>query len=95
MNEYQVIYSKLPGYEKKIELYNFDYAIYVVPDIASEPQILKKNVGSYFSAKTDVWKPVWWNAESAHTACYIFHFINYRLIPHKDEVMCTGKSCRS
>ena len=64
MNEYQVIYSKLQGYEKKMVHYNFDYAIYVVPDIASEPQLLKKNVGSYFSAKTDVWKLVWWNDRS-------------------------------
>jgi len=64
MNEYQVIYSKLPGFEKKIEQYDFDYAIYVVPDIAGEPQILKKNAGSYFSTKTDVWKLVWWNDRS-------------------------------
>ncbi|RPI14562.1 MAG: hypothetical protein EHM58_16215 [Ignavibacteriae bacterium] len=64
MNEYQTILSKLPGYEKKIEDYNFDYAICVIPDIVSEPQIMKQTVISYFSQNPKVWKLVYWNDRS-------------------------------
>jgi hypothetical protein len=64
MNEYQTIISKLPGHEKKIEDYNFDYAICVIPDIASEPQIMKMNVISYFAKNPDKWKLVFWNDRS-------------------------------
>lgn len=64
MNEYQTIISKLPGHEKKIEDYNFDYAICVTPDIASEPQIMKQNVISYFAKNPDKWKLVFWNDRS-------------------------------
>lgn len=64
MNEYQVMYSKIPGYEKKIRDYNFDIAICVVPDILSEPQLMKKNVMSYFCTQTNEWKQVFWNDRS-------------------------------
>ena len=63
MNEYQVIYSKNPGYERKIQGYNFDYSICVVPDIVSEPDIMQKNVISYF-CKSPEWKLVFWNDRS-------------------------------
>jgi len=63
MNEYQVIYSRNPGYEKKIQGYNFDYSICVVPDIVSEPDLMKKNVIFYF-CKSKEWKPVFWNDRS-------------------------------
>jgi hypothetical protein len=63
MNEYQVIYSKNPGYEKKIQGYNFDYSICVVPDIVSEPDLMRKNVISYF-CKSREWKLIFWNDRS-------------------------------
>lgn len=64
MNEYQVIYSKNPGYEKKIKEHNFDYAICVVPDIVAEPEIMKQNVMSFFCRRSDQWKLVFWNDRS-------------------------------
>jgi hypothetical protein len=63
MDKYQVIYSKNPGYEKKIQGYNFDYAICVVPDIVSEPDLMQKNVISYFCKRPE-WKLVFWNDRS-------------------------------
>jgi hypothetical protein len=64
MNDYQTIYSKLPGYEKKIQDYNFDFAICVVPDILPEPQLMGLNVISYFCTHTNEWKLVFWNDRS-------------------------------
>jgi hypothetical protein len=64
MNEYQEIYSKIAGFEKKVDDYKFDYAICVVPDIMTEPQIMKQTVLSYFAKSNDKWKLVWWNDRS-------------------------------
>jgi hypothetical protein len=64
MNEYQVLISKLPGYENKVNEYGFDYAICVIPDIASEPSIMKQSIISYFSTNNTEWKLVYWNDHS-------------------------------
>jgi len=64
MNEYQILISKLPGYENKINEYGFDYAICVIPDIASDPVIMKQSIISYFSTNNAEWKLVYWNDHS-------------------------------
>jgi hypothetical protein len=64
MNEYQTLISRLPGYENKIKEYDFDYAICVIPDIASEPQIMKQCIISYFASHNEEWKLVYWNDHS-------------------------------
>jgi hypothetical protein len=64
MNEYQTLISRLPGFENKIKEYDFDYAICVIPDIASDPQIMKQSIISYFALQSETWKLVYWNDHS-------------------------------
>lgn len=64
MNEYQTLISRLPGFEQKIDHYDFDYAICVIPDIVSEPQIMKQSIISFFASQNDKWKLVFWNDRS-------------------------------
>ncbi len=62
-NEYNSIMSKVPGYEKKIEKYNFDYVIYLDPDLIRRPNDLQKTVVSYFTGNPE-WKLVFWDDKS-------------------------------
>jgi hypothetical protein len=62
-NEYNSIMSKAPGYEKKIEKYNFDYVIYLDPDLIRRPNDLQKIVVSYFTGNPE-WKLVFWDDKS-------------------------------
>jgi hypothetical protein len=62
-NEYNAIMSKTPGFEKKIEKYNFDYVIYLDPDLIRRPNDLQKVVVSYFDRNPD-WKLVFWDDKS-------------------------------
>lgn len=60
MNEYDTIYTKRPGYEKKIEQYNFDYSICFEPSMISYPAVMKGSVISYF-CNNENWKCVYWD----------------------------------
>jgi len=60
MNEYDTIYTKRQGYEKKIQHYNFDYAICFEPSMVSAPQVIKQFVSSYFCTNEE-WKIVYWD----------------------------------
>jgi hypothetical protein len=64
MNDYNTIFSKLPGYEKKINSYNFDYAICTEKDMVPAPQFMQEFIISYFSSKPDEWKLVYWDDRS-------------------------------
>ncbi len=61
--EYNSIMSKMPGFERKIEKYNFDYVIYLDPDLIRRPNDLQKIAVSYFSRNPD-WKLVFWDDKS-------------------------------
>lgn len=65
MNDYQQIYSRLPGFEKKIESIGFDYAICVIPDMPADPQLMKITMLNYFFNSPDKWKLIWWNDRGA------------------------------
>jgi hypothetical protein len=62
-NEYNSIMSKAPGFDKKIEKYNFDYVIYLDPDLIRRPNELQKLVVSYFEGNPE-WKLVFWDDKS-------------------------------
>jgi hypothetical protein len=64
MNEYNIIFSRLPGFEKKIQSYGFDYAMCVEKDMAAEPRYMSEFIIAYFAAKTDEWKLVYWDDKS-------------------------------
>ena len=62
-SEYNSIMGKAPGFEKKIEKYGFDYAIYLDPDLIRRPNELSKTVVSYFD-RNPQWKLVFWDDKS-------------------------------
>lgn len=62
--EYNTIITKKPGFEKKINEYNFDYAIYLAPDLVRMPQEMEQTIISYFVKKNDDWKLVFWDDKS-------------------------------
>ncbi len=62
-NEYNSIMSKTPGFEKKMEKYNFDYVIYLDPDLIRRPNDLQRVIVSYL-ARNPEWKLVFWDDKS-------------------------------
>jgi hypothetical protein len=62
-NEYNSIMTMRPGFEKKLEDYGVDYAIYLDPDLIRRPNDLKKLVTAYFCRSGD-WKLVYWDDKS-------------------------------
>ncbi len=62
-NEYNTIMSMLPGFEKKIEAYGFDYVIYLDPDLIRRPAELKTVIVSYLIRNPN-WKLVFWDDKS-------------------------------
>lgn len=61
--EYRSIMTKSPGFEEKIKKYDFDFVIYVDPDLIRRPQTLQANIISYISDNPD-WKLVYWDDRS-------------------------------
>lgn len=62
-NEYNLILSMRPGFEKKIEERGFDYFVYLDPDLIRRPNDLKGLVTAYFSVNPN-WKLVFWDDKS-------------------------------
>ena len=62
-NEYNMIISKRPGFDKKLEEHNMDYAIYLAPDLVRMPQEMENTIISYFS-KSNEWKLIFWDDKS-------------------------------
>jgi hypothetical protein len=62
-DEYNSIYFKYPGYEKKLDKYGVDYVIFYEPELTQNPGILTKNIVSYLSRNPD-WKLVYWDDKS-------------------------------
>jgi hypothetical protein len=62
-SEYNIITGKRPGFEQKIKNYNFDYAMYLAPDLVRAPQEMEQTSISYFSKSPD-WRLVFWDDKS-------------------------------
>ncbi len=62
-NKYQQILSKRPGFEKKLDEYNIDYAIYLAPDLVRDTREMENSVISYFCKSPD-WKLLFWDDKS-------------------------------
>ena len=52
-----------PGFEKKLDEHNIDYAFYLAPDLVRMPSEMEQTVISYFS-KSEDWKLVFWDDKS-------------------------------
>lgn len=61
--EYNTITGKRPGFEQKVKDYNFDYAMYLAPDLVRAPQEMEQTSISYFSKNPD-WRLVFWDDKS-------------------------------
>lgn len=61
--EYNTVMAKRPGFEQKIKNYNFDYAMYLAPDLVRAPQEMEQTAISYFSKSPD-WRLVFWDDKS-------------------------------
>ncbi|MGB3017855.1 MAG: hypothetical protein WBC65_08615 [Ignavibacteria bacterium] len=62
--EYNTLIAKRPGFENKLKQYDFDYAIYLAPDLVRAPAEMEQTIISYFSKKQDDWKLVFWDDKS-------------------------------
>jgi len=62
--EYNTIIAKRPGFEKKFKDYNFDYIVYLAPDLVRMPQEMEQTIISYLSRNSNEWKLVFWDDKS-------------------------------
>lgn len=62
--EYNTLIAKRPGFENKLKQYDFDYSIYLAPDLVRAPAEMEQTIISYFSKKQDDWKLVFWDDKS-------------------------------
>ncbi len=62
-DEYNSIFYKYPGFEMKLKKHGFDYAIYYNPELINDPNLLTKNIVSYFAQNSE-WKLVFWDDKS-------------------------------
>jgi len=62
-NKYSDILAKRQGFEKKLDEYGIDYAIYLAPDLVRQPQEMEQTVISYFCKSPD-WKLLFWDDKS-------------------------------
>lgn len=62
--EYNTIVAKKPGFENKLKSYDFDYSIYLAPDLVRAPQEMEQTIISYMSKHSDEWKLVFWDDKS-------------------------------
>lgn len=63
-SEYNTLIAKRPGFENKLKQYDFDYSIYLAPDLVRAPAEMEQTIISYFSKKQDDWKLVFWDDKS-------------------------------
>ncbi|MCX7832985.1 MAG: hypothetical protein N2490_02095 [Ignavibacteria bacterium] len=62
-DKYSQIISMKPGFEKKLNEYGIDYAIYLAPDLVRQPNEMQTTVISYF-CRTPEWKLIFWDDKS-------------------------------
>ncbi|MDQ3194410.1 MAG: hypothetical protein M3P82_05355, partial [Bacteroidota bacterium] len=62
--EYNTLMSKKAGFESKLKSFDFDYFIYLAPDLVRAPQEMEQTIISYFSKHPDEWKMVFWDDKS-------------------------------
>ncbi|MGH2574996.1 MAG: hypothetical protein ACRDFC_04770 [Ignavibacteria bacterium] len=63
-NDFNIIDNKLPGFEKKIKEYDFDYIIWFYSDLLIELGSMKVSIVSYLINKPDEWKLIYWDDNS-------------------------------
>jgi len=63
-NEYNILMSKKPGFESKLKNYDFDYFIYLAPDLVRAPNEMEQSILSYLSRHPEEWKLVFWDDKS-------------------------------
>ncbi len=63
-NEYNTLIAKRPGFESKLKQYDFDYSLYLAPDLVRAPAEMEQTIISYFSKKPEDWKLVFWDDKS-------------------------------
>jgi hypothetical protein len=63
-NEYNTLIAKRPGFEAKLKQYDFDYSLYLAPDLVRQPAEMEQTIVSFMSRKTDEWKLVFWDDKS-------------------------------
>ncbi|MBK8551786.1 MAG: hypothetical protein IPL53_12265 [Ignavibacteria bacterium] len=63
-SEYNTLIAKKPGFEGKLKSYDFDYSLYLAPDLVRVPQEMEQTIISYFSKHPDEWKLVFWDDKS-------------------------------
>ena len=63
-NEYNALMSKKPGFESKLKNYDFDYFIYLAPDLVRAPNEMEQTIISYLSRHPEEWKLVFWDDKS-------------------------------
>ena len=62
--EYNTLIGKRIGFEKKLKDYNFDYIIYLAPDLVRMPQEMEQTIISYLSKNSNEWKLIFWDDKS-------------------------------
>lgn len=63
-SEYNTLMAKRPGFEKKLKDYDFDYFIYLAPDLVRAPNEMEQTIISYMSRHPEEWKLVFWDDKS-------------------------------
>ncbi|HMS33544.1 MAG TPA: hypothetical protein PKC91_05595 [Ignavibacteria bacterium] len=63
-SEYNTLMAKKPGFEKKLKDYDFDYFIYLAPDLVRAPNEMEQTIISYMSRHPEEWKLVFWDDKS-------------------------------
>ena len=63
-NEYNTLIAKKPGFENKLKQYDFDYSLYLAPDLVRAPQEMEQTIISYMSKRPEEWKLVFWDDKS-------------------------------
>ena len=62
--EYNTLIAKRPGFENKLKQYDFDYSLYLAPDLVRAPAEMEQTIISFFSKKPEEWKLVFWDDKS-------------------------------
>jgi len=62
--EYNTLIAKKPGFLNKLKQYDFDYSLYLAPDLVRAPQEMEQTIVSYMSKHPEEWKLVFWDDKS-------------------------------
>jgi hypothetical protein len=63
-NSMYTVFNKMPGLGELLKQYDFDYFISFQPLLPNNPQQMDRNIVSYLSSQTDVWKLIYWDEKS-------------------------------